>query len=374
MPWVEPMTSPEVAPAASPSILLVDDTVENLRLLAGMLATRGFDARPVTNGLDALDAVSHAPPDLILLDVTMPGMNGFEVCAKIRERPEWRDIPIIFLTALTDVGDKVKGFAAGGVDYITKPFQLEEVLARVTSHLALRQARRDLERSLRQLRELEQLRDDLTHMIVHDMRSPLTVLILQLQLLKMEQGDSVADSVDAAAASARQLNDLANSLLDVSRLEEGKMPLTRTPVDLARLADDVRTALGAMESDRVIDVVASGPCMANCDAGLVRRVIENLLSNGIKHTPRGGRLSIHVTPLPGTVRVAVRDEGEGVPVEARGRIFEKFGSVAVRKDRAYHSVGLGLAFCRLAVEAHGGTIGVENAAPRGSVFSFELPA
>ncbi len=132
----------------SSSILLVDDTVENLRLLAGMLATRGFDARPVTSGAEALEAVAHEAPDLILLDVTMPGMSGFEVCARVRERPEWRDIPVIFLTALTDVSDKVKGFAAGGVDYITKPFQFEEVDARVTTQVALKRSRQELAENL----------------------------------------------------------------------------------------------------------------------------------------------------------------------------------------------------------------------------------
>lgn len=367
------MASPEDLPDSVPSILLVDDTAENLRLLAGMLATRGFDARPVTNGPDALDAIAHEPPDLILLDVNMPGMNGFEVCTRIRERPEWQDIPVIFLTALTDVSDKVKGFAAGGVDYITKPFQLEEVLARVTSHLALRKARRDLERTVQQLRETEQLRDDLTHMIVHDLRSPLTSLLMQLSLVRMDVEGEIANSVDEASASAQRLSDLASTLLDVSRLEEGKMPINRAPTDLVKLAGEVRAGLEKMESDRVIDLIAPGPVIASCDVGLIRRVLENLVSNGIKHSPTGGKLSIQVKSLPGRTRVAVQDEGQGVPMEARQRIFQKFGAAAVRKDRAYHSVGLGLAFCKLAVEAHGGTIGVEDATPHGSVFAFELP-
>lgn len=367
------MDSPEAVPAPVPSILLVDDTVENLRLLAGMLATRGFDARPVTSGAEALEAVAHEVPDLILLDVTMPGMNGFEVCARLREQPDWRDIPVIFLTALTDVSDKVKGFAAGGVDYITKPFQLEEVLARVTTQLALRRARRDLEGTIQQLRELERLRDDLTHMIVHDMRSPLTVLVMQLSVLRMDLSGELAQSVDEATAGVRQLNDLANTLLDVSRLEEGRMPINKAPADLAKLAGEVRATLGNLESDRVINLIAADPVITHCDAALVRRVLENLVSNGIKHTPQGSTLTIEVTSRSGRVRVAVTDEGEGVPAEARQRIFEKFGSMAVRKDRTYHSVGLGLAFCKLAVEAHGGTIGVEDGIPRGSIFAFELP-
>jgi signal transduction histidine kinase len=360
--------------APAPNVLLVDDTAENLRLLAGMLASRGFDVRPVTSGAEALEAVATEPPDLILLDVTMPGMNGFEVCGRLREHEEWRKIPVIFLTALTDVSDKVKGFQAGGVDYITKPFQLEEVLARVASQLALRQARRDLERTIQKLGELEQLRDDLVGMIVHDMRSPLTVLITQLQLLRMDLSGETGQSVDDALRGARQLSDLANALLDVRRMEEGKMPLKRTRVDLGKVAADVRAALAQLEPDRVIELNVAGTVVASCDEGLVRRVIENLVSNGIKHTPDGAALRIEVTSANGRVRVAVHDRGPGVPPAARERIFEKFGAVAVRHDRSYHSVGLGLAFCKLAVEAHGGAIGVQDGTPKGSVFAFELPA
>ncbi len=368
------MTSPDTQPAPGSSILLVDDTAENLRLLAGMLATRGFDPRPVTSGQEAIEAVGHEVPDLILLDVTMPGMNGFEVCTKLRERAEWRSIPVIFLTALTDVSDKMKGFAAGGVDYITKPFQLEEVLARVTTHLALRQARRDLEKTIGKLREVEKMRDDLTRMIVHDMRSPLTAMLAQLDLLAMDLTGELATSVDEAKKGARQLNNLANTMLDVSRLEEGKMPLKRSTVDIAKIAADVRAGLLAIEPDRPIELVAAGPVNANCDGSLVRRIIENLVSNAIKHTAGGAPVRIEVSALPGKARVAVQDHGAGVPPEARERIFEKFAAVSVREDRQYHSVGLGLAFCKLAVEAHGGTIGVEDAVPRGSVFAFEIPA
>src|SRR3954464_14361210 len=228
------------------SVLLVDDTVENLRLLAGILSTRGFDARPVTSGREALRAIAHEAPDLVLLDVTMPEMDGFEVCAKLRENPAWRDIPVIFLTALTDVDHKVKGFAVGGTDYITKPFQIDEVLARVGNQLALRQARRELETTLTKLRELEHLRDDLVNMIVHDMRSPLTVLIATLELIRMDTTGQMTEDVDAAAHGARALNQLANTLLVVRRLEEGKMPLARTQADLVPLAREVAGALSAL--------------------------------------------------------------------------------------------------------------------------------
>ncbi|HEX2878052.1 MAG TPA: response regulator, partial [Polyangiaceae bacterium] len=188
-----------------PSILIVDDTAENLRLLAGMLTTRGFDVRPVTSGEDALATVAHGAPDLVLLDVNMPGMDGFQVCSQLKAHPEWREIPVIFLTALSEVSDKVKGFSVGGVDYITKPFQLEEVQARVDNQLALRAARKDLAESLRRLQDLERLRDDLVHMMVHDMRSPLSSLIMNLGLLKMQVSGELVETVDDVVLAARSL-------------------------------------------------------------------------------------------------------------------------------------------------------------------------
>lgn len=359
---------------ARPSILVVDDTLENLRLLAGMLADRGLDVRPVTSGRDALSAIEHELPDLVLLDVTMPEMNGFEVCSKLKENPAWREIPVIFLTALSELSDKVRGFEVGGADYITKPFQLEEVLARVNHHLVLQQARRDLSSNLIRLQELERLRDDLVHMIVHDMRSPLSSLIMNLGLVRMDTEGEVRCAVEDAILGAQALNRMANTLLDVSRLEAGKMPLNLAKCDLGKLAENARAGLVALDPSRSIEVCCPTPVTATCDGDVVRRVLENLISNGIKHTPTGGRLQIEVAASPGRVRIWVQDEGPGVPVEAQQRIFEKFGAAASRKDQSYHSVGLGLAFCKLAVQAHGGSIGVERVLPRGSRFWFELPA
>jgi two-component system sensor histidine kinase/response regulator len=356
------------------SILVVDDTLDNLRVLSGMLGARGFDVRPVTSGHEALRVVAHEPPDLVLLDVMMPEMTGFEVCEKLRANPDSANIPIIFLTALSDVSDKVKGFAVGGTDYITKPFQFDEVLARVENQLALRQARRELADSLERLRGLEQLRDDLVHMVVHDMRSPLTVLIGRLQQLQPHVAGAQQKALDAATRSAVALNRMADTLLDVSRLEEGKMPVDRTMCDLSALAAEVRNAVLALDAKRVIDLDSPGSVTTLCDASLVRRVIENLVGNAVKHTPSEGRLRIGVRARPGQARIEVQDEGDGVPPEARERIFEKFGTLATRKDESYHSAGLGLAFCRLAVQAHGGTIGVDGVEPHGSLFWVELPA
>ncbi len=265
----------------------------------------------------------------------------------------------------------------GGVDYVTKPFQLSEVMARVKVHVALRQAQAALSKNYEQLRALEKLRDDLVHMVVHDLRTPLSTLVANLEVLKAEtqgvlQGESVND-LSAALGAAAVLRRMTNDLLDVSRLEAGQMPVSRAPTDLVEVARQVCASLSALDRDRRLEVHGEA-APVSCDRELIHRVIENIVNNAIKHTPSGGRVCVSANVTAGAGRVTVEDEGPGVPASARLTIFDKFGALPARNERRHHSVGLGLAFCKLAVEAHGGRIGVEPGVERGSVFWFELPA
>ena len=358
-------------------VLVVDDTIDNLRLISDLLAGHGYEVRAVTSGRQAVQAAEHDPPDLILLDVTMPEMDGFEVCRQLRSNERSKDIPVIFLTALNDTADKVRAFNSGGVDYVTKPFQFDEVLARVRTHISLRRAQLALADSYERLRDLQRFRDDLVHMIVHDMRSPLLALQIHLDMLKKAApalADDSREDVDAAIRSARSLSRMADELLDVSRLEEGKMPIKPAVWDLSRMAHEVCSVLRPLDRERPIDLESAADVKVTCDGDLVRRALENLVSNGITHTPAGSRLRVCVASEGGRVRVAVHDEGDGVPAEAREKIFEKFATVDGGHDRSSRSVGLGLAFCKLAIEAQGGTIGVDPGVPTGSTFWFELPA
>lgn len=365
-----------IAPGAG--VLVVDDTLENLRLLAGMLGAAGYEVRPVPSGRQALQAARQSPPEVILLDITMPEMDGFETCARFKAEEALREIPIIFLTALTDTADKIKAFKAGGADYITKPFNIEEVLARVNVHVGLRRASVELKQSLDKLRALEHLRDNLVHMVVHDMRSPLTAMLGHLELLAMDAGprldDNARKDLTAVTESAQAVNAMANDLLDVSRLEAGQLPLNVQAHDLSDIAAAVRRDLAGWARQRPLEIESAGATTSRCDAGVMRRVLTNLLNNALKHTPASGRIWVRINCANGRARVEVHDEGPGVPTEARQRIFEKFGTVTTRSDRTYHSAGLGLAFCKLAIEAHGGTIGVDSRDPCGSVFWLEWPA
>jgi signal transduction histidine kinase len=213
---------------------------------------------------------------------------------------------------------------------------------------------------------------DVARMLVHDMRSPLQILIGHLELLQQRTRDENSEDVESAISGARMLNRLTNSLLDVGRLEAGRMPVQIVRTDLGPLASSVVTSIRILQPARNIGVEVVGDTVCACDSELIRRVVENLVSNAMKHTPVDSRVRVVISGLPDRVRVTVHDEGPGVPLRMRALIFEPFSAEGLRTASGYESSGLGLAFCRLAVEAHGGAIRVEDGHPRGSIFVVEL--
>jgi len=359
------------------TIMVVDDTPGNLDLLREMLQRKGYRVQAFPRGAMALKAALTQPPDLILLDVMMPEMNGFEVCERFKADDALKEIPVLFISALAETADKVKAFAAGGVDYVTKPFQFEEVHARVEAHLELRRQRCELRESYDKLRELEALRDNLIHMIVHDMRSPLMgidgsfeIILLEKERLSPRQQKYVA----TGEVSCRELLETVNSLLDVSRMEAGQMPLNRIPCDACDIADSAAQSVAVLAQNKALTIRVSGESAAAVvDQDVVRRIFVNLLGNAIKFSPRGRVIEVDIVSAEEAVRVTVTDQGCGIPTEYQPRIFEKFSQVEARRDGQMHSSGLGLTFCKLAVEAHGGQIGVESEVDKGSTFWFTLP-
>jgi signal transduction histidine kinase len=367
------MNPPTPIPSTA-DILIVDDTPANLQLLAGMLRERGYKVRPAPNGETALRAAHASPPDLILLDITMPGMDGYEVCRRLKADPRLRDIPVLFISALSDAEDKVRAFHAGGVDYVGKPFQLDEVEARVRTHLQLRRQRLELERNYTRLRELEQLRDSLTHMVAHDMKSPLLAVQLSLDVLRfsLPRDDAgTTEILEAARASVNAVVQMIAQMLDVSRMEAGSLPLERARTDLGEVATEMLAKHRPIAGTRQLILDLPAPVIAEVDADIIRRVLANLIGNAIKFTRSDGLLRVAVRAEGPNVRVEVRDNGPGIAADQHAKIFEKFGQV--QDTKAHLGTGLGLTFCKLAVEAHGGRIGVESAPGAGSTFWFTLP-
>jgi len=360
------------------SILMVDDTPANLELLSGMLKVRGYKVRAAISGRLALQAARNDPPDLILLDVNMPDMNGYAVCEELKAEPKLKNIPVIFLSALNDSIDKIKAFGAGGADYITKPFQFEEVEARVELQLELRRRSRLLQEAYDKLRESEKLRDSLVHMIVHDLRSPLTGIFAYLELigesrknpLSAEQAANVAE----AKKTARQMIQIVSDVLDVSKMEGGQMKLSLAECDLGGAVQECLAGFKALSRNRLIRFTPPGkPVPVRADREIVLRILQNLLGNALKFTTDDGRILLSLAAAGDRARVSVHDDGPGIAPEYRQRIFEKFAQVELPAGRQKYSTGLGLAFCKLAVEAHGGAIGVDSEEGKGSTFWFELP-
>lgn len=360
------------------NLLIVDDTPASLKLLAGMLKDAGYTVRPVTSGKLALDVAAAEPPDLILLDITMPEMDGYTVCERLKETPALKKVPVLFISALTETFEKVKAFEKGGVDFVTKPFQFEEVRARVETHLTLRRLQLDLERRYQELQQLQDLRDNLTHMIVHDLRSPLTAISGYLTLLKMgatELTDDHKRFVEKAGIGVSTLVEMISSLLDVNRFESGEMPLDKKICDLRSIAQEAIQSIEGLTIGRNVSQETSTSSVETlCDRDIIRRVVANLLGNALKFTPSEGTITVATTTRDGKARVEVRDTGYGIAPEHQGRIFDKFGQVHAKKERKTYSTGLGLTFCKLAVETHGGNIGVTSEVDKGSTFWFELPA
>ena len=362
-----------------PSVPMVDDTPANLELLSGMLKGRGYKVRAAVSGELALRAVRNSPPDLILLDIMMPEMDGYEVCEKLKAEERLKEIPVIFLSVLSETMDKVKAFGAGGVDYITKPFQFEEVEARVETHLELRRQKLLLVESYNKLRELEKMRDSLVHMIIHDLRSPLAGIFAYLQLISENaknvlSPDSVRN-INEAMKAAKQMIQMVSDVLDTSKMEEGQMKLQLAECDLGHILIEGISGLKSIFNGREVRFTPpEHPLKVLADREIISRVVQNLLANAIKFTPKDGALiRLGIEPAGDRVRVRIEDNGRGVAPENREKIFEKFAQVELRDGHQRNSTGLGLTFCKLAVEAHDGSIGIDGKEDKGSSFWFELP-
>ena len=361
-------------------VLIVDDQEPNRLLLKDLLEAQGHEVIEAADGAEALQQVTARMPDVVLLDVGMPGMDGFEVCRRLKADPSTASIPVLLVTALSQRDQRLLGIGAGANDYITKPVDKSDLSLRVRNAVRMRQLYVEVEAQYRRLEKLELLRDSLVHMIVHDLRSPLTGIRAYLDLLKLDGMDKLdpemTESIDEARKVAVEMTDMVSDLLDVSRLEAGQMPLELSPVDLGALAAQAVGAFGGGGAAQRVTLRVEAPVerlRVACDAGVIRRVIVNLVGNAVKFTPASGRIELTVQGDGAEARVSVSDTGPGIPAEYHEKIFEKFGQVELARKGTKHSSGLGLTFCKFAVEAHGGRIGMESAIGRGSTFWFTLP-
>jgi signal transduction histidine kinase len=357
------------------NLLIVDDTPANIDVLVGLLSPE-YRTRVAMNGKIALSLCAKEIPDLILLDIMMPEMDGYEVCQRLKGMEETKHVPIIFVTAKGETEDETKGLSLGAVDYISKPITPAIVLARVETHLEVNRQRQKIQKAYDQLQELEALRDNLVHMMVHDMRNPLSLMRGHLELLGMRSNfeEKQRRHVDAVTRSCEGLIEMVSTLLDVSRFDNNEMPLQMEEQDIVQLVNETTAPYQALGDGP--DVVIESPfdtLPLLCDQSIIERVITNLIGNAVKFTPDDGTVSLILEETGQVVKISVTDTGPGISPEFHEKIFEKFGQVEMHNERRKYSTGFGLTFCKLAVEAHGGSIGVESELGKGSTFWFQLP-
>ena len=419
---------PQSVAEQSASILVVDDTPANLQVLAGMLKDRGYKVRPVPSGKLALLAARSDPPDLILLDIHMPEMNGYEVCEHLKADDQLKGIPVIFISALTEQLDKVKAFAIGGVDYLTKPFQMEELHARVETHLKLRRLQIELEesnarlvkandvlrRKQEELSDLHHRKDEFLAMLSHELRNPLAPILNAVHLLSLQKNENELQHQARTIIERQvtQLTRLVDDLMEVSRITTGRVQLRHDLVVVSGIVERaVETARPLIDQRRQELTVSlpPQPIWLNADAARLQQVVVNLLTNAAKYTADGGQIWLSVElangqlsrtalaagsspeqpvasamrlktpaasamPLTGSECVIrVRDTGIGIAPEFLPRIFDLFAQAERSLDRSQGGLGIGLALVHRLVEMHQGSVEVHSVLGHGSEFVVRLP-
>ena len=375
---------------AEPEVILVaDDIPANVELLLDQLNSLGYETITAVDGPSAVAAAFEQQPDLCILDVSMPAgdlgvddrSTGFEVCRRIKRDPRTSRIPVIFVTALNDTSDRVRGIEAGGDDFLTKPHNRLVLGARVRSLLKLKAATDALDDSLRKLRELEKVRDDLMKMIVHDLKTPLTSVLATLEMLSDGDFGQVSTTQKAAIGDAEAKSEdllaLIDDILEVARIEEANISLTLAPMApgalLAELVHEWGHRFQQEGATASVSVADDAPVFTG-DKGLVKRVFSNLIQNAVTHSSHPVHLELSARRAGQGVLFTVSDNGPGIPPEYHDLIFRKFGQVEMPRSPRTRSSGLGLTFCKLVVERHGGRIWVKSAEGKGSSFYIELPS
>ena len=377
--------SPNTAPLdlRQRKILVVDDDRLNIRILAGILRGEGYTLSEADSGEKALDAYAKFSPDLVLLDVMMPGIDGFETCRRLNKLYGEKCAPVIFITAKSESDDVVEGLGAGGVDYLPKPFKAKEVIARIRSHLQNRMLSEQRIQLVDQLSKANSAKNRFLGMAAQDLRNPLASIRGLAEFLRDGAvGPLTADQLDlinTIHSASQSMLELVNELLDVATIEAGELKIHRVPHNLADLVAKsvAMTNIEAAKKKTVVTFDTRGVTpILPLDPAKIRQVVDNLLSNAVKYSPPGSSITatIQSDPAAGTYGFAVQDQGPGIPDGERDKLFKDFSRLSVLPTGGEKSTGLGLAICRKIVEAHGGTISAENLPVRGCEFRVFLSA
>ncbi len=352
-------------------VLVVDDSAPNRMVAVGHLEAAGYEVVALGSGAEALQFLASDRVDLIILDVLMPGMGGFEVCRRLRLMPALTGVPVMFLTALGDREATQPALDAGADDLLPKPFQRAELLLRVRALIRQRRQSLELATQNEHLRKLEHDKRRISQLIVHDLKGPATALLANAELLRTANlPDDLTDVIEDIVVAVGNLDHTVRNLLDLARAEDVGLTVHLEPLDVASLASDVMSSLRGF--GRLYHVTITQDLRVPTvigDRELLRRMLQNLVHNAIKHAPEHTTVAIEASVDGAAVLLRVSDQGPGVPEGDADRIFDAY----VSRDRPSGGHGLGLVFCRLAAEAHGGRIWVEARQPTGAAFCVRLP-
>jgi two-component system sensor histidine kinase/response regulator len=357
------------------TLLIVDDSLENLKLLCDFLHSFGFSILVAENGEAALEQANEARPDLILLDVVMPGIDGFETCRRLKENENTRNIPVIFMTALANTSDKVKGFELGAVDHITKPLQPEEVLARVTTHLTIQNLQKSLQKQIIERDKLIAELDAFAHTVAHDLKNPLGLVTGYVSFLENNwpaiPAGEIREILQTIAQTGYKMSNIIDELLLLASIRQKEVKLN--PLDMRNIVTEALLRMEYMIEKYQAKITISEEWPAALGhAQWVEEVWVNYISNGLKYGGQPPRLELGATPqTDGTINFWVRDNGPGLTPEKQARLFTRFTRLDETRAKGH---GLGLSIAQHIIEKLGGEVGVESEVGQGSVFSFTLPA
>lgn len=361
-------------------ILIVDDVMSNVLLLKVLLTNEKFAIATASNGRQALEQVEKENPDLVLLDVMMPDMSGFEVAQHLKSNPNTADIPIIFLTALNSTADIVKGFQVGANDFISKPFNKEELIIRVTHQISLVAAKRLILSKTEELQRTIAGRDKLYSVIAHDLRSPmgsikmvLNMLILNLPSEKI--GAEMYELLTMANQTTEDVFSLLDNLLKWTKSQIGKLNVVYQDVDLVEVTDGVIKIFSMVASLKKIKIREMKPekMMVNADIDMLKTVVRNLLSNAIKFSKENSEVLVKMEEVDGMAVVSVQDHGCGISEEGQKKLLHTDTHFSTFGTNNEEGSGLGLLLCKDFVVKNGGKLWFTSKEGEGSIFSFSIP-
>lgn len=361
-------------------ILIVDDVMSNVLLLKVLLTNEKFNIVTASNGNQALNQVKKENPDLILLDVMMPDMSGFEVAQKLKADPEAAHIPIIFLTALNSTADIVKGFQVGGNDFISKPFNKEELIIRVSHQISLVAAKRIIEAKTEELKKTIIGRDKLYSVIAHDLRSPMGSIKMVLNMLilslpKEKIGEDMYELLTMANQTTEDVFSLLDNLLKWTKSQIGKLKVVYQDIDMVEVVEGVGEIFAMVAGLKNIRLRIESPeCQAvHADIDMIKTVIRNLISNAIKFSNEGSEVLIKVEESDGMSVVSVKDSGCGIDEESQKKLLHTDTHFSTFGTNNEEGSGLGLLLCQDFVVKNGGKLWFTSVKDEGSTFYFSIP-